>query len=178
MFKVSIIVPSYNHSMFLKGRLESIYNQTFNDFEVILLDDCSADDSKSILKEYANHPKTSYCVFNDKNSGSPFKQWGKGLALAKGEFVWIAESDDVAHPAFLTSTMSSADSNTSLIFTRSKIIDATGATGSYLGCDYFPHPSFLNELDILKNDGLRGLYRRFKYFLNLDFAIPFPESVI
>ena len=82
-------------------RLESVYNQTYQDFEVILLDDCSNDDSVTILNTYAKHPKTSHVVFNDKNSGSPFKQWAKGLALAKGEFIWIAESDDVADLSFL-----------------------------------------------------------------------------
>jgi len=135
MFKVSIIVPSYNHSMFLKGRLESIYNQTFNDFEVILLDDCSADDSKSILKEYANHPKTSYCVFNDKNSGSPFKQWGKGLALAKGEFVWIAESDDLASLNFLEQLLPliETNKNAGIVYCASIAIDENGNTTHYLG---------------------------------------------
>lgn len=66
-----------------------------------MLDDCSNDNSVEILKEYAQHQKTSYLVVNEQNSGSTFKQWAKGISLAKGELVWIAESDDLAKLTFL-----------------------------------------------------------------------------
>ena len=62
--QVSIIIPNYNHAKYLPQRLESVYNQTYQDFEVILLDDCSNDDSVTILNTYAKHPKTSHVVFN------------------------------------------------------------------------------------------------------------------
>jgi glycosyltransferase involved in cell wall biosynthesis len=101
MCNVSIIVPNYNHSKFLCERLDSIFNQTYQDFEVILLDDCSMDNSVEILKEYSNHPKVAHFVINEHNSGSPFKQWQKGIALASGDWIWIAESDDVADITFL-----------------------------------------------------------------------------
>lgn len=98
---ISIIVPNYNHERFLKQRLDSVFNQTFQDFEIILLDDCSTDNSQEILLQYAQHPKVSHCVFNEVNSGSSFKQWQKGIALAKGEYIWIAESDDYCELDFL-----------------------------------------------------------------------------
>lgn len=98
---VSVIVPNYNHARFLPERLDSIFNQTFQDFEVILLDDCSTDDSVEILTKYAANPKVSQFIVNTVNSGSPFLQWGKGIAHAQGEIVWIAESDDVAAKNFL-----------------------------------------------------------------------------
>ena len=101
MSQISIIIPNYNHAKYLPQRLESVYNQTYQDFEVILLDDCSNDDSVTILNTYAKHLKTSHVVFNDKNSGNTFTQWAKGIALAKGDFIWIAESDDVADLSFL-----------------------------------------------------------------------------
>jgi glycosyltransferase involved in cell wall biosynthesis len=101
MCRVSIIIPNYNHAKYLPQRLESVYNQTYKDFEVILLDDCSTDESAVILNTYANHPKTSHVVINKTNSGSTFKQWEKGLSLAQGEYIWIAESDDVAYLHFL-----------------------------------------------------------------------------
>lgn len=93
---VSVIIPTYNHEKFLPQRLESVLNQTFQDFEVIILDDCSPDNSRSILEQYRNHPKVSHIVYNEVNSGSTFKQWNKGIQLAKGEWIWIAESDDTA----------------------------------------------------------------------------------
>lgn len=98
---VSIIVPNYNHSKFLPERLESIFNQTYQDYEVILLDDHSNDNSAQLLSTYSSHPKVSQIVVNDENSGSPFKQWKRGVSLAAGIFVWLAESDDVADPSFL-----------------------------------------------------------------------------
>lgn len=103
---ISIIVPNYNHERFLKQRLETVFKQTYTDFDVILLDDCSTDNSQSILLEYARHPKVSHCVFNEVNSGSPFKQWQKGIALAKGEYIWIAESDDYCELNFLEKMIS------------------------------------------------------------------------
>jgi len=96
MPKVSIIVPNYNHAPFLKDRLDSIFCQDFEDYEVILMDDCSTDGSREILESYKDHGKVTQLVLNEKNSGSTFRQWKKGIELAKGEYIWIAESDDVA----------------------------------------------------------------------------------
>ena len=99
--KVSVIVPNYNHVNYLPQRLDSIFNQTFQDFDVILLDDCSTDNSREILNQYRNHPKVSTIIFNEHNSGSTFIQWDKGIKLANGEFIWIAESDDWCEPTLL-----------------------------------------------------------------------------
>ncbi len=101
MLKVSVIVPNYNHALFLEERLTSIFNQTFQDFEVILLDDASTDNSVSILETYSQHPNFSKLIINENNSGSPFKQWKKGIELAKGKYIWIAESDDTCDLNFL-----------------------------------------------------------------------------
>ncbi|SEH47736.1 glycosyltransferase family 2 protein [Epilithonimonas hominis] len=98
---VSVIIPNYNHAAYLKQRIDSVIDQTFQDFEVIILDDCSKDDSKNIIEQYRNHPKVSHIVYNEENSGSTFKQWKKGVELAKGEWIWIAESDDWAELTFL-----------------------------------------------------------------------------
>lgn len=93
--KVSVIVPNYNHAPYLRERLESIYNQSYKNIEVILLDDCSNDGSQEILKEYAvRFSEVTVKNFNTVNSGGVFNQWRKGLSLAQGELVWIAESDD------------------------------------------------------------------------------------
>jgi glycosyltransferase involved in cell wall biosynthesis len=95
MPKVSIIVPNFNHAEFLPERLDSIDRQTYGNVEVILLDDCSGDESVEILRDYARrHPDKTICRFNEVNSGGVFSQWKKGLELASGELVWIAESDD------------------------------------------------------------------------------------
>lgn len=99
---VSVIVPNYNHAIYLKERLDSIYQQTYKNIEVILLDDASSDNSVEILKEYAErYPQKTRLVVNEKNSGKVFAQWNKGMSLAKGEFIWIAESDDYCDKGFL-----------------------------------------------------------------------------
>lgn len=93
---VSVILPNYNHVVYLKERIESILNQTYQNFELILLDDCSADNSCDILNAYKEHPKVSALMLNEKNTGNTFLQWDRGIRLAKGKYVWIAESDDTA----------------------------------------------------------------------------------
>lgn len=93
--KVSVIVPNFNHAPFLRERLESIYSQTYDNFEVILLDDASTDDSVAVLTEYAEkYPEKTRLICNVANSGGVFNQWKRGLELAAGDIIWIAESDD------------------------------------------------------------------------------------
>ena len=83
--KVSVIVPNYNYGRYLTERIESILAQTYQNFELILLDDASSDSSIDILRQYQDHPKVSHCLVNEQNSGSPFPQWQKGIDLAQGE---------------------------------------------------------------------------------------------
>ena len=98
---VSVIIPNYNHAQFLNLRIESVLRQTYRNFEVIILDDCSTDNSREIIELYRAHPHVSKIVFNETNSGTTFKQWQKGIELAQGEYIWIAESDDWCEPTFL-----------------------------------------------------------------------------
>jgi SAM-dependent methyltransferase len=100
---VSVIVPTYNHGPYLEERLESIYQQTYDaDVEVYLLDDASTDESPAILRSFAQRfPTNTTLISNAENSGSAFRQWRRGLALARGDVVWIAESDDLCDLNFL-----------------------------------------------------------------------------
>ncbi|MED3981901.1 glycosyltransferase [Priestia megaterium] len=125
---ISIIVPNYNHANFLKKRLDSIYNQTYQNFEVILMDDCSQDNSREILREYYNKfPEKTRLVFNDQNSGGVFYQWEKGMTLAEGELIWIAESDDWCTSNFLKElTKSFNDEAVMLAYCQTKFMDENG----------------------------------------------------
>lgn len=99
---VSVIIPSYNHEKFIKFRIESILNQTYQNFEIIIMDDVSPDNSRDIIEKYRSHEKVSHIIFNEKNSGSTFHQWNNGIfKYAKGDYVWIAESDDMCDQFFL-----------------------------------------------------------------------------
>lgn len=109
--KVSVIVPNFNHAEYLEQRINSILAQTYQDFELVLLDDCSSDNSKEVLLSFSKHPKVSQIIFNKKNSGSPFRQWKKGVELAKGNFIWIAESDDWCEPTLLQNLVEKIESD-------------------------------------------------------------------
>lgn len=115
MPKVSVVVPNYNHARFLRRRIDTILRQTFQDFELVLLDDCSTDESRSILREYASDPRVRLEV-NEANSGSPFKQWNKGVRLARGEYIWIAESDDYADERLLERLAAVLDNSPGVTF--------------------------------------------------------------
>ncbi|HEX5421903.1 MAG TPA: glycosyltransferase [Candidatus Acidoferrales bacterium] len=134
---VSVIVPNYNHARFLRERLDSILEQTYDDFELILLDDASTDDSPTILREYASHPKVVHLHFNEKNSGSTFAQWNKGVRLARGQYVWIAESDDFSAPQFLARLVDRlrSDSDLTLVCCRSRYVAEDGSLGRFADTD-------------------------------------------
>lgn len=102
---VSVIVPNYGHAPYLPERIECILNQTFQNFELIILDDCSPDNSREVINRYKDHPRVAHIVFNEQNTGNTFLQWEKGVALARGRYIWIAESDDYADETFLDSCM-------------------------------------------------------------------------
>ncbi len=122
MIRVSVIIPNYNHAVYLTQRIDSVLNQTFQDFEVIILDDCSSDNSKDIIEKYRGHSKVSKIVFNTTNSGTTFKQWQKGINLAKGNYIWIAESDDWCEPTLLENLMIGMTEDTALAFCQSLMI--------------------------------------------------------
>ena len=134
---VSIIVPNYNHAQYLPQRLKSIFDQTYQDFEVILLDDCSSDNSLEILDKYA-HWGDVRLLKNGQNSGSPFRQWLKGFDLARADIWWIAESDDVSDPTFLEALLPAFDYPcVKLAYTNSHVINEKGEVmGDYLNSDY------------------------------------------
>ena len=134
---VSVIVPNYNHAKFLTRRLDTIYNQNFQDFEVILLDDDSTDDSTEILERYLKRVDTML-VQNEKNTGSTFQQWLKGIDLSKGDILWIAESDDACEPEFLgTLVPAFRNSAVKLAYADSWVMDENDkVTGDYVNGNY------------------------------------------
>ncbi len=121
---VSVVIPGYNHAPYLRERIDSVLAQDYPDFEVILLDDRSPDNSAEIMLGYREHPRVSHVVINERNSGNTFLQWEKGISMAQGEYIWIAESDDTARPQFLSRMMEKllAVPEASLAFSRSTMI--------------------------------------------------------
>lgn len=125
---VSVIVPNYNYARYLPDRIESILSQTYPNFELILLDDASTDDSVAVLEKYRNNSHVSHVMINEQNTGSPFQQWMKGIMLARGKYIWIAEADDLAESIFLETCIRLAEEheNTAICYAGSLLIDADG----------------------------------------------------
>ncbi len=172
---VSIIVPNYNHYNYLKERLDCIFKQTYPNFEVILLDDCSTDKSQEVLLEYAKNPRVSHCVFNNTNSGNTFIQWNKGIALAKGEYIWIAESDDFCTLNFLDELTKPLMQNPeiTLVYCQSNSVDESGSIiGNWLAhTDSFDKMLFLESFTLEGNEFIE----RFLIYKNV---IPNASSVL
>lgn len=151
---VSVIVPGYNHAPYLTERIRSILAQDYANIELILLDDCSTDGSADILQEYNGHPKVKGIVVNAVNSGSTFAQWKKGLSMAVGEYVWIAESDDSASPEFLSTMVDALESHpeAAMAFAGSVMIDADGKEIEGMDWDRWPEETDGTALEMASHE--------------------------
>ena len=132
--KVSVVVPNYNYAEHMPDRIQSVFNQNYPIFELIVLDDKSPDNSVEVINDYlASTGRKASVVENKVNSGNTFKQWMKGLELCRGELIWIAEADDLSEPEFLSCTVNSFGESTLFAFTDSAQIDENGndISGSY-----------------------------------------------
>lgn len=99
---VSAIIPNYNHEEFLSQRFETVLGQSYENIEIIFLDDNSEDGSLEIAERYKEkYPEKIRIFSNDSNSGNVFRQWRKGADAAEGEIIWICESDDFADEHFV-----------------------------------------------------------------------------
>jgi len=128
--RISVIVPNYNYAQHLRRRLESIFSQTYPVMEIIVLDDCSNDQSIQTAFDVAEeYQRDIQLDVNEVNSGSVFAQWRKGAELAEGDYVWIAEADDESHPQFLEQIARAitGSPDVALALTDSRTIDVTGA---------------------------------------------------
>ena len=95
-FAISVIIPLYNAEKYIGECLDSLLNQTFKSFEVILVDDCSTDNSVKIVESYA--PKFAgrlKLAKMGKNTGSGSLPRNKGLLLSRGEYIFNMDNDDL-----------------------------------------------------------------------------------
>ena len=130
--QVSIIFTSYNHKEFLEQALDSLLNQTFKDFELIIVDDCSTDGSQDILKSY-DDPRIRLFL-NEKNSGSYVKSSNYGASKAVAPYMLFAQCDDWAEPTQLETLMNRMlTHNVGVVYSCSNMVDEAG---HILGTDY------------------------------------------
>src|SRR3989344_730686 len=95
--KISVIMPAYNASRFIGEAVESVLNQTFKDFELIIIDDCSSDDTPEIIKKYMAQDQRIVYRRNEKHID---QLMGRNMAFgyARGDYVAMLDADDVAFP--------------------------------------------------------------------------------
>jgi len=107
--KVSVVVPNYNYEQYMPSRLNSIFEQTYPIFETLVLDDCSTDDSITVIGDVAEDAvRIIELTESETNSGNVFHQWKKGM---------------MAEPEFIARSLEAFNTDTALSFTNSKQID-------------------------------------------------------
>ncbi len=91
--KVSVLIPTYNYSRYIKEAIESVLNQTYQDFELIIVDNCSTDNTKEVVEQYTNKDIRIKLIINNVNIGM-YRNYNKALLLANGEYVKFLNADD------------------------------------------------------------------------------------
>jgi glycosyltransferase involved in cell wall biosynthesis len=119
----SIIIPTYNRSSKLKNALDSVLSQTFSNFEILIMDDGSVDDTPKIIAEY----KDNRIIYQwDLNSGGPSHPRNRGLSISKGEWICFLDSDDWWKKDKLEVCSKMLNDKVDLLYHDLEIIDKTG----------------------------------------------------
>jgi len=172
--KVSVIIPNYNHAPFLRKRIESVLAQTYQNLEIIYLDDASSDDSQDVFAAFAGDARIR-ALLNTTNTGIPGKQWNKGVREARGEYVWIAESDDYADEHFLEVLVRELDAypTAGLVYCQSWVVNEQDAiVGSH---DH--HTEDLDRIRWKRNFFNQGKDELINYLLHKN-TIPNASAVL
>lgn len=160
--KISVVFTSYNHKEYLRQALDSLLAQTFKDFELIIVDDCSTDGSQMILKEYAKKDNRIHLTLNTINSGSYVHSTNQGALLATAPYIIFAQCDDYAEPIQFDRLYKAITFNkVDVAFSCSKMVDENS---SCIGTDFsYRDYSFRKKY---KNGGLIKKSDAFKYLIN------------
>lgn len=127
---VSIITPSYNCSKYIAQTIESVLAQTYQNWEMIIVDDCSKDNSIEIIESYTKKDSRIKLYILEKNSGAAIAR-NKAIELANGRFIAFLDSDDLWLPNKLKKQINfMVDKNLALSYTAYKKIDENGIEGT------------------------------------------------
>ncbi|MET3648615.1 glycosyltransferase family 2 protein [Phyllobacterium ifriqiyense] len=125
MTLVSVIIPSYNHAIYISTAVESVLTQSETDLELIVVDDGSKDDSVEFLRSISD---SRFKLFEQENAGA-HNAINRGLSVAKGDYVAILNSDDVFHPDRIGRCIQECrDTGADLVSTWIEVIDSQGKT--------------------------------------------------
>ncbi len=101
--KISVVMPAYNVEKYIAEAIESIQNQTMTDWELIIVDDCSTDSTRTIVEHYAKADERIKLVCRKTNSNGAREPRHQAVMMAIGEFVCNIDSDDIIEPSYLQS---------------------------------------------------------------------------
>lgn len=130
---VSVVVASYNHASYLERRMESLLDQTYQNIEILVIDDCSTDNSVDILRKYESHPKVK--LLARKENGGWVVTFNQGAEMSTGEFILFANCDDECDPTMVERLVKGmrAYPSAGICYCRSLLIDEKG---NLLGDDF------------------------------------------
>lgn len=123
---VSIVTPSYNSSKYIKQTIQSVLSQTYENWELIVVDDCSTDNSVEIIKEFAvNNSKIRLLEFQINKGAAEARN--AAITMAKGEFIAFLDSDDIWKPFKLEQQINFMGNELDFTFTAYELIDEFGS---------------------------------------------------
>ncbi len=123
---VSVVVASYNHARYLPRRMESLIGQTYPNIEILVIDDCSPDNSVEVLRTYTHHPRVR--LIERERNGGWVSVSNQGIALARGEYILFANCDDDCEPQMIERLVAALalQPEAGLAFCRSSMVDEHG----------------------------------------------------
>lgn len=123
---VSVIMPAYNMEAFVQEAIESVIEQSIVDWELIVIDDCSQDNTQAIVAEFAEKDARIRLVVNEENMGVA-KTRNRGMAMSRGKFVALLDSDDYWKPQMLEKMVARAEeTDADIIYCSYELVDEQG----------------------------------------------------
>ena len=158
--KVSVIVPTYNRAHMITEAIESVLSQTFKDFELIIVDNYSTDDTESIVKSYVDK-RIRY--FKNQNNGLVSINRNYGIQKSGGEYIAFLDDDDLWLPEKLEKQVELLDSSKQLglVYSNSYVIDSNG---------YLRETTYLYGMKPARGSAFNELFR-FNFIPTLTVAI-------
>lgn len=126
MPKISVIIPAYNVEKYIEKNLKSLKDQTFKDFEAIIINDGSTDNTEKIIKEVLQDTKIQWKLINQENQGVSVAR-NRGIIESKGEYICFLDGDDYYHPTFFEKMYNKAkEKNYEVVFCNYALVTEKG----------------------------------------------------
>lgn len=159
--KISVILPVYNCELYIKETIDSVLNQTFSDFELLIIDDCSTDKTVSIIKEYSDE---RICLIEKETNSGYTDSLNFGISIANGEYIARMDGDDICLPERFAKQVAFLDKNSTIILcgTAIKFIGSSSGNLFYPQTNEeikiclfsflptFAHPTVMGKKEIFK----------------------------